>query len=83
FPGRRAPRGTGAASRSHRQTRRTRNHYYIAACFYTNAMWAIYEDGNPQRMTWQERKRACYDKFIQYAGRPIERVELPYRGKKI
>ena len=60
-----------------------RNHYYIAACFYTNAMWAIYEDGNPQRIAWQERKRACYDKFIQYAGRPIERVELPYQGKKI
>ena len=60
-----------------------RDHYYIAACFYTNAMWAIYEDGNPQRIAWQERKRDCYDKFIQYAGRPIERVELPYEGKKI
>jgi len=60
-----------------------RDHYYIAGCFYTNAMWAIYEDGNPQRIDWQERKRACYDKFIQYAGRPIERVELPYQGKKI
>jgi dienelactone hydrolase len=60
-----------------------RDHYYIAACFYTNAMWAIYEDGNSQRMQWQERKRACYDRFIQYAGRPIERVELPYEGKKI
>ena len=60
-----------------------RDRYYIAACFYTNAMWAIYEDGNPQRIAWQERKRACYDKFIEYAGRPIERVELPYQGKKI
>src|SRR5258706_1363264 len=60
-----------------------RDHYYVAACFYTNAMWAIYEDGNAQRMYWQERKRASYDKFIQYAGRPIERVELPYQGKKI
>ncbi|MET0585854.1 MAG: prolyl oligopeptidase family serine peptidase [Candidatus Binatia bacterium] len=60
-----------------------REHYYIAACFYTNAMWAIYEDSNPERMRWQERKRACYDKFIQYAGRPIERVEIPYEGKKI
>src|SRR5882672_7719699 len=27
-----------------------RKHYYIAACFYTNAMWAIYEDGNPARI---------------------------------
>ena len=60
-----------------------REHYYVASCFYTNAMWAIYEDGNPQRIEWQERKRATYDKFMQYAGRPIERVELPYDGKKI
>jgi dipeptidyl aminopeptidase/acylaminoacyl peptidase len=60
-----------------------REHYYIAACFYTNAMWAIYEDGNPKRIAWQERKRACYDKFIRYAGRPIERVELPYDGKHV
>ena len=60
-----------------------RDHYYIAACFYTNAMWAVYEDGNPRRLGWQEKKRACYDKFILYAGRPIERVELPYQGKSI
>ena len=25
-----------------------RDHYYIAACFYTNAMWAIFEDRNPR-----------------------------------
>ena len=60
-----------------------REHFYIAACFYTNAMWAVYEDRNPQRISWQEKKRACYDKFIRYAGRPIERVELPCQGKLI
>jgi dipeptidyl aminopeptidase/acylaminoacyl peptidase len=60
-----------------------REHYYIASCFYSNAMWAIYEEENPKRIHWQQRKRACYDKFIQYAGRPIERVELPYQGKII
>ncbi len=60
-----------------------REHYYIASVFYTNAMWAIYEDGNPKRVDWGKRKRACYDKFIQFAGRPIERVELPYKGKSI
>ena len=58
-----------------------REHYYIAATFYTNAMWAIYEDNNPKRIAWGERRRACYDKFIQFAGRPIERVELPFEGK--
>lgn len=60
-----------------------REHYFVATTLYTNAMWGIYEDGNPKRTAWAERKRACYDKFIQYAGRPIERVELPYEGKSI
>jgi fermentation-respiration switch protein FrsA (DUF1100 family) len=60
-----------------------REHYYVAATFYTNAMWAIYEDNNPKRIAWGEKKRACYDKFIRFAGRPIERVALPYEGKTI
>ena len=60
-----------------------REHYYVAATFYTNAMWAIYEDNNPKRIAWGEKKRECYDKFIRFAGRPIERVELPYEGKNI
>ncbi len=38
-----------------------REHYYVASTYYTNAMWAIYEDGNPQRMAWGDRQRACYD----------------------
>jgi dipeptidyl aminopeptidase/acylaminoacyl peptidase len=46
-------------------------------------MWAVYEDGNPARIAWQERKRVCFDKFIELAGRPIERVELPYQGRTI
>jgi dipeptidyl aminopeptidase/acylaminoacyl peptidase len=60
-----------------------REHYYIASTFYTNAIWAVYEDGNENRSAWAERKRVCYDKFIQYAGRPVERVELPYQGTSI
>lgn len=60
-----------------------RDHYYIAACFFTNAMWAVFEEGNPLRQRWQNQKRACYDKFILYAGRRIERVELPCQGKTI
>ena len=60
-----------------------REHYFVAATFYTNAMWAVYEDGNAKRIAWGERKRACYDKFIRFAGRPIERVELPFEGKTL
>lgn len=60
-----------------------REHYFVAATFYTNAMWAVYEDGNAKRIAWGERKKACYDKFIRFAGRPIERVELPFEGKTL
>ena len=60
-----------------------REHYYVAATFYGNAQWAIYEDENPKRIAWGKRKRGCYDKFIQFAGRPIERVELPFEGKSL
>lgn len=60
-----------------------REHYYVAAAFYANAMWPIFEDNNPRRIAWGEKKRATYDKFIRYAGRPIERVELAYEGKAI
>ena len=34
-----------------------REHYYIAATFYTNAMWGVYEDGNEKRIAWAERKK--------------------------
>lgn len=78
---RRETQGRQAESEGHFPE--ARDHYYIAACFYTNAMWAVYEDGNPRRLGWQEKKRTCYDKFILYAGRSIERVELPYQGKSI
>jgi dipeptidyl aminopeptidase/acylaminoacyl peptidase len=60
-----------------------REHYYVAATFYGNAQWAIFEDNNPKRIAWGEKKRGCYDKFIQFAGRPIERVELPFEGKSL
>lgn len=60
-----------------------REHYYVAATYYGNAVWAIYEDDNPKRIAWVERKRRAYDKFIECAGRRIERVELPFEGKSL
>ncbi|MFQ5849075.1 MAG: alpha/beta hydrolase family protein [Candidatus Binatia bacterium] len=60
-----------------------REHYYVASTFYTNAQWAIYEDDNPDRIAWGKRKRACYDKYIQFAKWPIERIELPFQGKTL
>jgi dipeptidyl aminopeptidase/acylaminoacyl peptidase len=55
-----------------------REQYFAAATFYGSAQWPIYEDDNSQRIAWGEKKKACYDRFIQFAPRPIERVELPF-----
>jgi fermentation-respiration switch protein FrsA (DUF1100 family) len=60
-----------------------REHYYIAATFYTNAQWGIFEEGNAQRDSWGERKRDCYDNYIEFADHPIERVNLPHGEKKL
>jgi dipeptidyl aminopeptidase/acylaminoacyl peptidase len=57
-----------------------REHYYVAATFYSNAQWAIFEDDNADRIAWGERRGACYDKYIEFADRPIERVEIPFQG---
>ena len=37
----------------------------------------------PQRIAWQERKRACYDKFIQHAGRPSSGSSCRTKAKRI
>lgn len=60
-----------------------RLHYYVASIYYAYAQWAIFEDDNPKRTAWEERKKACYDGFIRFAGRRIDRVELPFEGKSI
>lgn len=60
-----------------------REHYYIAATFYTNAQWGIFEEGDASREAWGERKHVCYDKYIQFADHPIERVDLSLGEKKM
>lgn len=60
-----------------------REHYYIAATFYTNAQWGIFEERNAQRDAWGEHKRACYDNYIKFADHPIERVDLPHGNNKM
>ena len=57
-----------------------RDHYYIAACFYTNAMWAL-RRRYPQSIDWKDTKGACYESSFKRAGPSARRV--PYEGKKI
>lgn len=55
-----------------------RENYALASYYWADAAWPIFEDDNPQLKEFFERKNACFDKVIQYAPHPIERVEIPY-----
>jgi cephalosporin-C deacetylase-like acetyl esterase len=57
--------------------------YYAAAFFYGCAMFPIHEDDNKENIAFNAKKIACYNKFIKYSRRPIERVELPFEGKSL
>ena len=70
----------GRAAEALGHTVEAREHYYVAATYYTAAQWGIFEDGNPQRMAWAESKRDCYDRYIGFADHPIERVDLSVPG---
>ncbi len=60
-----------------------REHYYVSANFYTNAQLAIYEEGNPRRIALGKKKKASYDRFIEFAEHRIERLELPFEDKSL
>ncbi len=55
--------------------------YYAAAFFYGCAMFPIHEDDNGDNIAYNSKKVECYNKYIKYSRRPIERVELPFEGK--
>ncbi|MBI4331916.1 MAG: alpha/beta hydrolase [Chloroflexi bacterium] len=67
--------------REHRET--ACQYYYIATVFYSHAQWAFFEDDNEDKIRYNQRKNACYDKMVAHAPRRIERVEIPFEGKSL
>lgn len=57
-----------------------RESYFIAALLYSAARWPIFEN-NAKSIGYNEHMVACYDRFVAYASRPIERIEVPFGGK--
>lgn len=53
--------------------------YFIASLLYASAQWS-YFDINEEDLEWERRMIETYDKFIQYAPHPVERVDIPYQG---
>jgi len=60
-----------------------RENYFAASIFYAMARWPIHEDDNQELITCNNKKNECYDKYIEYAPHPVERVEIPFEGKSL
>lgn len=60
-----------------------RENYFMAALFYVNAQWGIFEDDDEKKIRLGEKQNATYDKYIKVADHRIERVEIPFEGKTI
>ena len=70
-----------AAAEGHLVT--ARQNYFTAAAYYTMAQGPIHEDGNAVNLALSAKKNACYDKFIQYTGHRIEKVEVPFEATSL
>jgi len=58
-----------------------RENYFMAALFYVNAQWGIFEDDDEKKIRLGEKQNSCYDNYIKVADHRIERVEIPFEGK--
>jgi dipeptidyl aminopeptidase/acylaminoacyl peptidase len=70
-----------AAAEGHLVT--ARQNYFTAAAYYTMAQGPIHQDGDAVNLALSAKKNACYDKFIQYAGHRIEKIEVPFESTSL
>ena len=79
---------TRAAVRREREARQyekdertvpARESYFLAAHLYAGAQWPIFEN-TPDNIALNDKKNACYAKYIQFADHEIRRVEVPFGG---
>jgi len=59
-----------------------RESYLIAALLWASARWPIFEITD-KLLEFDRKTNECYEKFIQYAPHPVEKVEIDFEGKKM
>lgn len=57
--------------------------YWAASEHYREAQHCIFEDDNPEKIYLHGMLLKCFDKVMQYADHPIERVEIPFEDNYI
>jgi pimeloyl-ACP methyl ester carboxylesterase len=68
------------AAEEHGHYETARELYWQAAESYRGAQHAIFEDDNPEKIYLHGKLLACFEKVMQYAPHPIERIEVPWNG---
>jgi dienelactone hydrolase len=58
-----------------------RDNYFSAAICYFFARVIVHEDNVEDMIKYNNKKNECYDKYIQNAPHPVERVEIPFGDK--
>lgn len=71
------------AAEEHGHVETARELYWVASEHYREAQHAIFEDDNPEKIYLHGMLLKCFDKVMQYADHPIERVEIPFEGNFI
>lgn len=69
-----------ALKQKHKVT--ARNHFFTAAVMYGAAQWPIAAN-TEFNLVLARKKRECYDQFASFAAWHVERMELPFAGKKV
>ncbi len=59
-----------------------RQNYFIAAVQYAAAQWP-HDENNEKNLALNQRKRACYLNYAQYADRKVEAAWIPFQGKAL
>ena len=54
------------------------DNYFVASLLYASAQWS-YFDINEEDLEWERRMIATYDKYIEYASHPVERVDIDFQ----
>ncbi|MFC1893983.1 alpha/beta hydrolase family protein [Chloroflexota bacterium] len=63
---------------------RTASELYLSAVLdYHEAQHVIFQDDNPQKLMYYEALSSCFERLIQLANYPIERVDVPWEGQVI
>ena len=57
--------------------------YWKASQGYREAQHSIYEDDNPEKIYLHGKHVACFEKVVEYAELPVEKVEVPWEGVQI